>query len=415
MQAKNDCAVLRELAARYAEAAAQPVQNERRALWRAHMSLKHTRPPVLITYGMWNVWCRETFGLKQLQCRDPFLREQEQALRLLLFHNTIGDDFILEPWITLRAAVITPARGLWGVTEARTGEENYQKGGSYKINPPLKSWQDCRRLVKPEHRIDETETSLRLERLQDAIGDLLTINLDRSPAYLNFQGDISTTVAALRGLEQIMYDMSDTPEQLHALLAFLRDGILATHQQAELAGDWNLGVQKNQVMTYCEELLPPQANTFGRRRKELWCHLAAQEYTLVSPRMHEEFLLRYQLPIMEQFGLVAYGCCENLTNKIKLLRQIKNLRSIAITPIADVAKCAEQIGSDYVFSWRPNPAQMVCVGFDEGNIRQHLKRGLEDAQGCRVHILLKDVETVEGDLTRLPRWARIAREAAESF
>ena len=42
---------------------------------------------------------------------------------------------------------------------------------------------------------------------------------------------------------------------------------------------------------------------------------------------------------------------------------------------------AEQIETDYVFSWRPNPAQMVCVGFDEKNICQILRRGLEDASG----------------------------------
>lgn len=415
MTLTSDVSILRGLASKYAEVAAKPVQEERRALWRAHMSLKPTRPLVLFTYGMWNVWCRETFGDDQLACRDPFFREQEQGLRLLLFHDTIGDDFILEPWFTLRAAVITPAEGLWGVREGRVGEENYQAGGSYKQDPPLKTWQDMRKLIKPTHRIDEAETTRRLDRLQEAIGDLVTINLDRSPAYLNFQGDISTTLAALRGLEQIMYDMSDAPEQLHSLLAFLRDGILETHRQAELAGDWSLTAQKNQVMCYCDELEAPQANMFGRKRSELWCHLAAQEYTLISPRMHDDFLLQYQLPIIEAFGLAAYGCCENLTGKIKMLRQIKNLRSIAVTPTANVAKCAEQIETDYVFSWRPNPAQMVCVGFDEENIRQILRRGLEDARGCRAHILLKDVETVEGDLSRLPAWARIAREVAEQF
>ena len=47
--------------------------------------------------------------------------------------------------------------------------------------------------------------------------------------------------------------------------------------------------------------------------------------------MHEEFLFRYQLPIMEQAGLVAYGCCEDLTCKIDMLRQIPNLRRIAVS------------------------------------------------------------------------------------
>lgn len=408
-----DIQVLRRLAAEYAEAAAKPIQEERRALWRAHLSLEPTPVPVLVTYGMWNLWCRETFGDHRLVCRDPFYREHERTLRLLLFHNTLGDDYILEPWLNLRAALVTPPGGLWGVPFSRVGEENVDSGGSWKFDPPLKTWADLNRLVKPWHEVDEAETAWRLERLQTAVGDLIEINLDRSPVYFSFDGDLSTHLAYLRGLEQMMVDMIESPQELKQLLAFMRDGVLAVHEQAEQAGDWNLANQKNQVMCYAEELEPPRPNANGQFRKNIWYHAAAQEFTGVSPRMHEEFLLQYQLPIMAQFGLVAYGCCENLTRKITMLRQIPNLRSIAVTPTADVARCAEQIGTDYVFSWRPNPARMVCNGFEPERVLAELRQGLEAAHGCRVHILLKDVETVEGELSRLPRWVEQARRAAE--
>ena len=82
--------------------------------------------------------------------------------------------------------------------------------------------------------------------------------------------------------------------------------------------------------------------------------------------LFDEFMLQYQLPIMAEYGLVAYGCCEDLTRKIDVLRQIRNLRRIAVTPVADVRRCAEQIGTDYVISWRPNPTDMVCAGWDDG-------------------------------------------------
>ncbi len=42
-----------------------------------------------------------------------------------------------------------------------------------------------------------------------------------------------------------------------------------------------------------------------------------------------------------------------------MLRQFPNLRNIVVTPRADVRRCAEQIGTDYVISWRPNPADMA--------------------------------------------------------
>jgi len=154
----------------------------------------------------------------------------------------------------------------------------------------------------------------------------------------------------------------------------------------------------------------------GVKREQLWCFTAAQEFALVSPAMHEEFLLRYQLPIMKKFGLVAYGCCEDLSNKITMLRQIPNLRRIAVSPFADVKSCAEQIGGDYVISYRPSPADMVSYGFDESRIRNILKRDLEYLKGTYFDITLKDVETVQSDPDRIRRWVALTREViAERF
>jgi len=35
------------------------------------------------------------------------------------------------------------------------------------------------------------------------------------------------------------------------------------------------------------------------------------------------------------------------------------------------------------------------------------------ANGCHVDVTLKDVETVQGDATRVPRWVRLARRVIE--
>ena len=91
---------------------------------------------------------------------------------------------------------------------------------------------------------------------------------------------------------------------------------------------------------------------------------------------------------------------------------MKNLRSIAVTPSANVKKCAEQIGSDYVASWRPNPTDMVCGKFDLNKIRAIIKDGhsLFKANHCNYHINLKDVETLEGDNDRMRRWFALVKE-----
>lgn len=404
---------MRGLAEQYRAAVEQPVHNERRQLWTAHNNLQPTRPLVLVSFGMWNAWCREMFGDHALRCNDPFYREHERTLRLLLFQDSIGDDSILEPWYTLRAAVQGGWNNVWGVELGRTTPD--MEGGAWKCDPPLKSWEDARKLRVPRHVVDEEQTRVAYERLAEAIGDMLPIHVSRHPVCINFKADISTDLAQLRGLEQVMLDMYEAPADLHRLLAFMRDGILANQAEAEEAGDWSLADSFNQAMPYGGGLAAPRAGVYGCRRSQLWGFFAAQEFTLVSPAMHEEFLLQYQLPIMQHFGRIAYGCCEDLTQKIDMLRQVPNLRIIAVTPRADVRRCAEQIGTDYVISWRPNPTDMVCCGFDEARIERMVREGLEACHGCCVHLHLKDVETLEGDPSRLARWVRIVRRVAEEM
>jgi len=409
MEDAKDVSILRELAKKYAELCARQIQDERRDLWRKHNSLKRTRP---LVYVRWFAAANEIIE-PHLECEDPFYRGHERFLREMIFQDTLGDDYILEPWINQAATYVTPPESVWGpaIKYARPEEP----GGSFKNDPPIKDRSDLAKLVQPAHRIDEEDTARNVARIQDAVGDILEVNVVRAPVWRVWHGDISTDLAYLRGLERIMWDMIDEAAFLHELLAFMRDGVLKAQAEAEEAGDWRLADHENQAMAYAEELADPRANSAPVRRRELWYFAAAQELTLVSPEMHDEFMLRYQLPIIEHFGLVAYGCCEDLTRKIDILRKIPNLRRIAVTPRADVAACAEQIGTDYVLSWRPNPAEMVCCGFSPERIRKVVTDALEASKGCHVDITLKDIQTVENDLGRLRRWVEIVRAVSDHY
>ncbi|MFA6569350.1 MAG: hypothetical protein WCS96_14155 [Victivallales bacterium] len=412
MKLSNDTQILRKLAARYANIAALPVQEEKRKLWTEHFSLKKTRVPILATCGMWNVWCREVFGDDQMECEDPFFRSFERELKMRVFqHEVVGDDSIQEPWITLGASIKGGWGNLWGVEEAMHSAD--MEGGAAAYEPPLKNWDDMSKLRMTHHEVNEVETARNLDRLSSAIGDILPVDLVRTPAHIGFMADISTSIAKLRGLETLMTDMYEYPDELHRLLAFMRDGILENNREAEDAGHFTLTSGHNQAMSYADTLERPRPNSGARRRKDIWGFCAAQEFTLISPEFHDEFMFRYQKPIYEHFGLVHYGCCEDLGRKIGMLKQLKNLRSIAVTPVANVAACAEQIGSDYALSWRPNPTDMVCYGYDEDKVRRIIGNGLAACKGCYPHIHLKDVETVEGDVTRLTRWVKLVREVAE--
>ena len=414
MDPSRDVQIIRSLAERYAEIAARPIQDERRELWRAHNSFDTPRPLILATYGYHNVWCREVFGENTLECEEPFFRAHERALRMAIFHDQIGDDLIAEPWITQGASHRTRGgwTGVWGVDSeiAQTGME----GGAFKVTgPPIRDWAEMARMVAPKHDIDEDATRRNVERIREAVDGIIQVDATRGPVLWGFLADISTSLAYLRGLEQIMVDMYESPAQLRELLAFMRDGILADQQQAEDAGDLSLTCGHNQAQIYSRELEDPVANSGPRKRKDLWGFFAAQEFTLISPAFHDEFLYQYQLPIMDHFGLTHYGCCEDLTRKIDMLRQARNLRSIAVTPVAELAQCAEQIGEDYIISWRPNPTDMVCSAWDEDRIRRIIGENLRAARGTHFHLHLKDIETVQGDPARLRRWVDAVRSVID--
>jgi len=401
----TDIQIIRELAKEYAEICAMPVQDQRRRLWRAHNSLKSTRPLIYVRAFAW-----QEMPESKCLCENPLLRMIENRLRHDLFWNSLDDDSIFEPWITVDA--VYKCEG-WGIGVARHYAE--EPGGSFKIDYAIKELDDIEKLRMPRHEIDEAKTAERLALVNDAIGDIIPINLNRGPAYIMWSGDIATELGYLRGIEHFMMDMMDNPEWLKRLVKFLSDGILQVHNRAEEAGDWGLCNHQNQSMPYAEELEDPAANRTGMKRKQLWGYQAAQELTAVSPDMHEEFMLNYQIPILEKFGLVAYGCCEDLTRKIDILRKIPNLRRIAVSPFANAPRCAEQIGTDYVISYRPSPADMVSYGFDEDRIRRILT---EDLTGCRnghVDITLKDVETVQSDPNRVRSWVQLTRRIIEEI
>lgn len=403
----KDVQILRDLAKKYRDIASKEIQDERRDLWRKHNSLVRTRP---LIYVRWLAAWHEAPESK-LKCEDGFYRHHENFLRQMIFQDTIGDDYIIEPWITQRASCITPPNGAWGVRVNHIPSP--RPGGAWKFDPPIKKQEDLSMMVKPHHVIDEKATARNVTRLKDAVGDILEVNVDRAPAYRVWHADISTDLAHLRGLEQAMWDMVDNPEWLHELLKFMSDGVLTTHDEAEVAGDWNLSNHENQAMSYALSLPDPEANSESVMREQLWCFVAAQEMAQVSPEMHDEFMLRYQLPIIERFGLVAYGCCEDLTHKIDILRKIPNLRRIAVALSADVRECAEQIQQDYVLSWRPHPSEMICCGFDPDHIRKVVKNAMDASKGCHVDITLKDVQTVQHRPDNLRKWVELVREIAD--
>jgi hypothetical protein len=148
---------------------------------------------------------------------------------------------------------------------------------------------------------------------------------------------------------------------------------------------------------------------------DIWGCATAQIFCDVSPQMHKEFALDYEIRWLERFGLNYYGCCEPLHRKIDILKAIPNLRKISISPWADLSEAVKNIGTDYVISYKPSPAILATDPWDPNLARAELKSALDIMRGCHVEIIMKDISTVRSKPQRLWQWAQIAAEVTEEY
>lgn len=400
-----DQQILRDLAGQVADLAKLPVETEKRRLWKAHNDLQPTRPLIFCDP---EVGWGEIVRPDALRCQNPLARQVEEHLRKLIFWGTqMLDDRPIDPYLGIPPFT---GRPFWGLAETRHGGEN---GGSYVWESPVKSEADLPKLHFPQIKVDFKSHRIFVKNLNTIFGDLL-------PVYAQYSWwwslGMTETLAHLRGLEQMMYDMSDRPELIHRLMSLLRDGTLAMLDELEAKGLLSANYDTSYVGSggfgLSDEL--PQADFAGSvRTRDMWGFAESQETVGISPRMFEEFIFPYQLPVLERFGLNCYGCCEPLDKRWQVVRQFPRLRRVSVSPWASRAKMAEHLEDRYIFSFKPNPADLAMEYFDEGRIRAELRQDLAITRGCRVEVIMKDVTTVRNDPQRAVRWVQIAREEAE--
>ena len=399
---------LRDLAWQVAEVAHQPRQATRRALWFRHNRLDPARP-MLLVYPE-EAW-EELLGPASLALSDPYWRQWEWYLLHLLYRDQhLQDDFVVEPLLYVEKVV---RLGGWGL-DLKYDRPAAAKG-AWRYDPPLKSPRDLDRLTFPTLAVDEAETRRRVDAVGEALGDILDVRPHCNTRSL-LRANLVTEATRLRGIEQVMLDMYDRPAWLHELMGFLTEGVLRHATLLEAGGHLTPNSGHHYVdaggLGYTDEL--PQPGEPGQQLSlaDLWGSGLAQEFAHVSPAQHDEFALQYQLRILARFGLNAYGCCEPLTAKFGIVRQIPRLRRVSISAWCDVERAAAELGASYICSWKPAPA-MLLGRLDPDAVRLYIRRTLEATRGCVVEVILKDLITLEGNPAKLATWIGIAREEIE--
>ena len=397
-----ECEVVRELAREVADIAGGGPQATIRRRWAQHNDLRTVdRPPVRC-----RPFCYGEIGIEEkLVCSDSWLRSIERNLRHHLYHHhELRDDWVIEPWYEVQAVHMGEDRPMmWGVNiDVRLPGRR----GSFAFKPEIRTDDDLEKLRVPRWEVNEGATADTVQQHEELLGGILPVRLRYG--RLGYGAALAYWGSYLRGLEQMMWDAHDRPEWLHRFFRFLSEAHL--EHLLGLESEGHVVRNDNGMLGHCADLPQPNGDEAGARLSDCWGSADAQEFALVSPTMHEEFLLRSQVPILDLFGLTSYGCCESLTHKFGILkRRIKNLRRVAISPWTDLATAVTELGTDYAMQWRPSPSKVV-FSFDESQMRSDVARTMEIAGDCFIDFCLQDVETVNGEPWRLPLWVRIAKE-----
>ena len=414
-----DREAIRGLAVRWAEIAALPVMAERKRQWRALHDLRPERPMILVEPGT----VHEYVAPDELRCEHPILRAVEATMREHLRHfDEVGDDIVFEPYYRIGWDLVTST---WGVdvvqVPAEVGDDEIPLG--YTFDFPIRRPEDVGLLRPRTFSVDREGTLARQRLLEDAFGDRLPIRVGNYDHFMvesgaeswagNYFIGLTWQIYRFIGNDGLLSWVYESPETIHALMAYMvsdrermfdfvaSEGLIVPNTDNQLAGPRAYGFVSD---------LPGSDSSEPARLADLWCWAESQETTMMSPAMFRDFFLPYLARATSRFGLVYYGCCEPVHDRLEMIMAaMPNLRSVSVSPWADFEKVAELLGRDYVFSRKPDPVPISGPQPHWERAEADLRRTYEAAREGNVELLFRDVYDVGGDRTRLARWVELAR------
>lgn len=400
----RDREILRRLAGRVAEIAALPEMAERRRLWCRHNMLRPERPMILVfPEGAWI----ELIPPDSLTCEDAAARGMELELRRRIygFEQFHSDNVVEAEWLVHKVV----HNSGWGLPTQRTAST--VERGAWAFDPVLRDPADLARIQAPQIAHDPDATARRLAEAEELFGDLLTVRLV-GVNHVSFH--LMNLYTGWRGYEQVMEDMVVAPETVHEAMSRLEAGyagLVRQYLEQDLLDlNHDNTYHSSGGVGYTEEL-PRPAPGDPVRPEMLWASAESQEMAPVSPAMHAEFVMPYERRLLAPFGLTGYGCCEQLHDRMDEVLRFPGIRRVSISPFCDVARAAEQLQDRCIFSWKPQPADLVGR-FDPDRVRAYLQHTLDVTRGGVVEMILKDTHTCQHQGVRFTAWTRIARDLA---
>ncbi len=353
----HDKQILRELGKRKYEIGSLSVQQEIVSLWKRLNSLEHVRPLVLITEIPWHEIATKRHELVP-QCRDRFLAQIEIGLRRELYQwDHFACDMVVEP--VIYSQVVCDPTSCYADYGLEPQLIRMPDAKDVLYEPLIKSLDDIEKIKSPKVWVDVDLTLKRQNLLDEIFDGVIPVETRGIVHQWHTPWDVAVR---WYGVERLLFDMYDNPELVKGVVKRLCDltGDVLDLQEADGlldvgTGNWMTG---SGGLGFTDEL-PNRRGMSNVTPKDQWGCGNAQVFSEVSPEFHEEFSLRYERPILERFGLTYYGCCEPSHHKIDMLKSIKNLRKISMSPQANLNIAAEHVTDEFVLSVKPNPAYLA--------------------------------------------------------
>ena len=405
---ETDREILRRTALAYKSISEECEFSKKVALYKGVNDLKMIRPIVLIDEVPWHEMNFD--GSLALECEDEYLKSVEQYMKRAIYQwKRFPCDMIVAPYIHVNKVINDSGYGM-SISENTISQSDGNYIVSHEYFDQLASEDSVLKLKLPVISYDEKETLARFNRLNDLIGDIIEIKIIGVNAHI----DTWDTISMLRGVTPLLMDLAMRPEHSHSIVSKFTDIHLEYIRQYEKL---NL-FEPNPLLVHCtaactDDLKPTSEKVLA---KDCWGRGTAQIFAQVSKDMHNEFDIEYMKKIMSKFGLVYYGCCEPLHNKIDILEQFPNLRKISITPWADVDIASSVIQKKYVLSAKPNPA-LLSSTLDTGVLKAEIGKIMKACYDNDVsfEIVLKDISTVGGNPENLFLWEKTVMDMIENY
>ena len=408
-----ETSVLRSLASRMAEIAADPANVRRPELWRRLNDLDAVRPMVWINEIPWHEM--NVDDELTLVSENGWARELERSMRRTIYQwEHMQGDMVVNGYLECPLAIHSSDFGIHEETDiVRTDDANEIVSRHFHVQ--IKEIADVEKISMPRVVHHERTTEIVYRTMLELFSDIIPV---RKTGQTHIWFTPWDYLIRWTGVQEAMMALITDPEMINAAVERLVDAWMVELDQFVEQNLLSLDCNNTRVGSggygYISSLPGEPFDPDYIKPHNMWGCSNAQIFSEVSPEMHWEFALRHDLRWLKRWGVTYYGCCEPLQNKIHLLKQIPNLRKVSVSPWNDYSKILPALGGDYVASIKPNPAVFAQNSWSPEKAREDLRQALAAAeQTPNIEFIMKDISTVKYRPERLWEWSRIAMEVAE--